>query len=207
GRSASGSAAQRNAPFVFLSVVDAINPRKNLRGLLTAYGLLRKMTARPVHLLLKQYRLDMDFSGIEGVSSITGDLSEGRMAALYGSCDAYVSAHHSEGWGLGLSSAMAFGKPVIATGYSGNMQFMNNANSLPVPYSLVPVSQEMCKMVPLFTSEMRWAEPDLAAMAGLMRRAAEGRLDPGLPGQAAAIVRSFGFAGIMKRLEELLAGS
>lgn len=194
-------------PFVFLAVVDAVNPRKNMRGLLAAFGLLRRQTARtarPVRLLLKQYRVEMDFGGIEGVASLGGKLAAGRMAALYALCDAYVSAHHSEGWGLGLSSAMAFGKPVIATGYSGNMQFMNEGNSLPVPYEMVPVPKEMCDLVPLFTPQMRWADPDLSTMARFMKLTAEERLDPGLRANAAAITRDFGLRAIMARLAELL---
>ncbi|MDR2825419.1 MAG: glycosyltransferase, partial [Deltaproteobacteria bacterium] len=121
--------------FIFYSVIDAVNPRKNLQGLLAAFNLLRRDCRRPVRLLLKQYRLDMplDTPAIKNVTSLTDQLSQGRMNALYALCDAYVSAHHAEGWGMGLSAAMAFGKPVIATGYSGNMQYMNSENSLPVP--------------------------------------------------------------------------
>ena len=50
-------------------------------------------------------------------------------------CDAYVSLHRSEGTGLTITDAMALGKPVIATGWSGNMDFMNVANSFPVQLS------------------------------------------------------------------------
>ena len=205
----SGRSAGR--PFVFLSVVDGINPRKNLQGLLAAYGLLRRQIRRPTRLLLKQYRVGLDLTGLsaaglEGVSSLEGELSAGRMAALYAGCDAYVSAHHAEGWGLGLSSAMAYGKPVIATAYSGNMQYMNAANSLPVPYKLAPVSEEMLRLIPLFRPGMLWAEPDLAAFASAMRLAAEGRLPRDLPARAAEIVRDFGPPAISGRLAELLAG-
>jgi glycosyltransferase involved in cell wall biosynthesis len=194
----------REKEFIFLSVLDAVNPRKNLGGLLTAFNLLRRASRRPVRLVIKQYRLDMDLSGFAQVTSIAENLSAGRMNALYSLCDAYVSAHHSEGWGLGLSSAMAYGKPVVATGYSGNMHYMNSENSLPVPYVPAPVSEEMLRLFPLFTREMRWAEPDLEQMAAAMRKAAEGRIDPGLPGRAAAITKTFGPENIRSRLNELL---
>jgi glycosyltransferase involved in cell wall biosynthesis len=60
---------------------------------------------------------------------------------LMAACDAYVSLHRAEGTGLTISDAMAAGKPVIATGWSGNMDFMTVANSYPVRYDLVPVAE------------------------------------------------------------------
>lgn len=206
---------RENAPpetCFFLAVLDAINPRKNLRGLMTAFGVLQRqlegpgsgLSRRPVRLLLKQYRVNMDLGSLNGVLSLSGDFSAERMAALYALCDAYVSAHHSEGWGLGLSAAMSFGKPVIATAYSGNMQFMDRENSLPVDYKLEPVSPEMLELVPLFTAAMQWARPDPAAMAAAMRQVVEGRLAPSLSSRAASITRRFGPGQIRERLKELL---
>ena len=62
-----------------------------------------------------------------------------HMQALQRCCDAYVSLHRAEGFGLGLAECMAIGKPVIATAWSGNMEFMNTENSRLVDYTLVPV--------------------------------------------------------------------
>lgn len=59
-----------------------------------------------------------------------------------GWCDlviCYVSLHRAEGLGLGLAEAMYLGRAVISTGYSGNLEFMNENNSLLVAYGLVPV--------------------------------------------------------------------
>jgi glycosyltransferase involved in cell wall biosynthesis len=193
--------------FVFLSVMDAVNPRKNLRGLLTAFSLLRKGARRPVRLLLKQYRAKMPLDGMPDVISVAEDVSPGRMAALYALCGAYVSAHHAEGWGLGMSEAMAYGKPVVATGYSGNMEYMDATNSLPIAYDIRPVSEEMRAKVPLFTQDMLWAEPDTGLFARAMRDVAEDRFDPGLHSRAAAIVERFGSARIGTKLTELLARS
>lgn len=50
-------------------------------------------------------------------------------SALMNSCDAFVSLHRSEGFGYSLAEAMYFNKPVIATAYSGNLEFMNHDNS------------------------------------------------------------------------------
>ena len=51
-------------------------------------------------------------------------------------CDCYVSLHRSEGFGQTLAETMAIGKPVIATGYSGNLGFMTPDNSYLVDYTM-----------------------------------------------------------------------
>ena len=56
--------------------------------------------------------------------------------------DCYVSLHRSEGFGLTLAESMALGKPVIATGYSGNTDFMTPANSYLVDWTLTEVGPE-----------------------------------------------------------------
>ena len=192
------------AGFRFFSIVDSVNPRKNIQALLAAFSSLRAVMARKPILVLKQYRVDFDLSGIPGVVCISGDLSEGRMAALHLQTDAYVSAHHAEGWGLGLSQAMAYGKPVIATGYSGNMDFMDSGNSFPVPFSLRPVSAEMCRRIPLFTPDMTWANIDQEALVRTMHRVARGEIPPGLLKNAALITKRFGPEQNMERLRTLL---
>jgi glycosyltransferase involved in cell wall biosynthesis len=67
---------------------------------------------------------------------------------------------------------MHLGKPVIATGYSGNMDFMNVNNSFPVKYKLIPVGE---KEYPPFKKGYVWAEPDVSHAAELMRFVYENR--------------------------------
>jgi glycosyltransferase involved in cell wall biosynthesis len=90
--------------------------------------------------------------------------------SLYASLDVYVSLHRSEGIGLGLMEAMLLGKPVIATGWSGNMSFMNRSNSCLVTYDLVPVRAEVEVYRPeLLGARAVWADPHRAAAAEWMR--------------------------------------
>jgi len=81
------------------------------------------------------------------------------------SCDAYVSLHRSEGFGLTIAEAMAHGKPVIATDYSGNLDFMSEDNSYLVPASKVKIPPG-CNPYP---TGAFWAEPDVEAAALLMQ--------------------------------------
>jgi len=80
-------------------------------------------------------------------------------------CDCYVSLHRSEGFGLSLAEAMQLGKPVIATGYSGNMDFMNDENGYLCPYKLIPLEQWNGPYPPLGS----WADVDVNKAAFWMR--------------------------------------
>jgi glycosyltransferase involved in cell wall biosynthesis len=86
--------------------------------------------------------------------------------SLIETCDAYVSLHRSEGLGLTMAEAMLLGKPVVATGFSGNTDFMNASNSLLVDYQVVPIGVS----IPPYEAEMRWAAPSEEHAAALMRR-------------------------------------
>jgi glycosyltransferase involved in cell wall biosynthesis len=88
-----------------------------------------------------------------------------QMSALVQLTDVHVSLHRSEGFGLQLADAMAAGKPVIATGYSGNLDFMSADNGLLVSYRLVAVGPGNEP----YPGTARWAEPDEAECASLMR--------------------------------------
>lgn len=85
--------------------------------------------------------------------------------ALTAACDVYISLHRGEGFGLGMAEAMLFGKPVVATGWSANMEFTRKGVALPVPYTLVPVKPDE-----YFTSMREWAEAEVPAAAEALRR-------------------------------------
>ena len=59
--------------------------------------------------------------------------------SLYASFDVYLSLHRAEGLGLGMMESMTLGVPVIATGWSGNMDFTTSDNSLLVDFELRPI--------------------------------------------------------------------
>lgn len=88
--------------------------------------------------------------------------------ALMQRCNAFISLHRSEGFGQGMAEAMAMGKPVVGTAYSGNLDFMTPDNSWLVPASRVALGPED---YPHGLGQY-WAEPDLSYAARVMRELA-----------------------------------
>lgn len=201
-----GMEGGREDTFYFYTIVDSVNPRKNLKTLLGAFAVAFPDTKDNVRLVVKQYREPQDLSGYANVIDVPDFLDDAELAALHAACHACVSAHHSEAWGLTLSEAMSFGNPVIATGYSGNMEFMDTGNSFPVSCVESPVSREMCAALPqLFSPVMTWADIDIADLVSTMRRV---RARPPSKEFRAAIAQSvhrFSPHAIAQRLEQLLA--
>jgi glycosyltransferase involved in cell wall biosynthesis/SAM-dependent methyltransferase len=89
--------------------------------------------------------------------------------AMVAACDCYVSLHRSEGLGLTMAEAMYFGKPVIATAYSGNLDFMTQENSFLVPAPPGRIGPDAAP----YDATGHWAEPDLDHAAALMRSVVE----------------------------------
>ena len=96
-------------------------------------------------------------------------LSHQDMVRLIKRSNCFVSLHRSEGFGRGMAEAMAYGKPVIATNYSGNTDFMDKDTALLVDYSLVPVKKGHY----VHWEKQVWADADVDQAAFYMRKVFE----------------------------------
>ena len=94
-----------------------------------------------------------------GVRIVTGWLTPDQLEELYLQNDVYLSTHRSEGYGLTLREAMNYGLYVVATGWSGNMDFMHGTKDTALPYALVNAGQHG-----------QWAEVDVDKTALELRR-------------------------------------
>jgi glycosyltransferase involved in cell wall biosynthesis len=84
-------------------------------------------------------------------------LSSHETQSLIANCDCFVSLHRAEGLGRGLGEAMALGRIALGTRWSGNVDFMSDADSLLVDYQMVPVGPDE---YPAWEGQS-WAEPDI----------------------------------------------
>jgi glycosyltransferase involved in cell wall biosynthesis len=165
-----------NGRFMFLFAFDfmSVMKRKNPLGLVEAFSrafaagegpmlVIKAINGdkrpRDLELLLEAARQNSD------VVILNQYLTRVETSTLTSLADCYVSLHRSEGLGLTISEAIALGVPVIATGYSGNLDFMTDANSNIVPSHRVRVGADAGG----YSSNAIWAEPNVDEAARLMR--------------------------------------
>lgn len=172
-----GGKVEEGGPFTFLVCFDyySVFQRKNPIAAINAFKQAFPNEGQGARLVVKSTNAGSDPESAAAVSDAVGGrtdievldsyLSPAEQMALIRSCDAYVSLHRAEGFGLMLGEAMAYGRPVIATGYSGNLEFMHSSNSFLVPYRLVAIGDDN----PPYPQEGMWAEPDIDAAAAAMR--------------------------------------
>jgi len=148
--------------FYFLSITKTEDRRKNAGCLVEAFQRQSKWMAK-ARLIVKTLNAGTVRAGTTGsacgsqVIYLPVDMTNSQINALYDLSDVYCSAHHSEAWGLTLSDAMLFKKLVIATGYSGNLEFMDEDNSI-----LLDFTEEYIRAADqqyLFDNRMKWAYP------------------------------------------------
>jgi glycosyltransferase involved in cell wall biosynthesis len=156
--------------FDYLSVFN----RKNPLGLVEAH-----MEAFPEQdgplLVIKSMNGDRDAENREklrfsirnrgDIILIEKFLSRPQLTALINECETYVSLHRSEGYGLTIAEAMALGKPVVATSYSGNLDFMDKNNSFLIPFKLKKIGFGSYPYSP----DSYWAEPDVHASSKVLK--------------------------------------
>jgi hypothetical protein len=166
--------------YVFLFCLDLLSvvERKNPVGAIEAFKQAFSPGEGPV-LVVKttngnSREMDLEMvryaaSGRPDVVVMDGDFPRPRLGSLMDAADCYVSLHRSEGFGLTMAESMALGKPVIATAYSGNLEFMTDENSFLVPFSWTRVPEGAGP----YPAGTRWAEPDIGAAAAMMRTVVE----------------------------------
>jgi glycosyltransferase involved in cell wall biosynthesis len=158
--------------FLFMFAMSSIVERKNPLAVIESFARAFRRSEK-VALAIKVLRGDAHPTAFRklvraarsaGVVIIDQVMSREESYALINACDCYVSLHRAEGLGLTMAEAMLMGKPVIATGYSGNLSFMTPSNSLLVDYRLAPIRS----FTPPYSKGSLWAEPSIEHAARCM---------------------------------------
>jgi glycosyltransferase involved in cell wall biosynthesis len=215
--------------YIFLSSFDAgsVVERKNPLGTVAAFQEAFPRGTERVGLIIKTRNLERLLTEGEKVhwasalARIRTDsrirvvehtMTESELVELYRVCDCFVSLHRSEGFGLGPAEAMAQGKPVIVTNYSGVCDFCIPETAKLVGYEMIRVKQGA---YPLLDPDRvyEWADPDLTEAAEYMRMLAEDREQGERLGRSAKdlMLREYSVEAVrnryIARLEQLGFGS
>jgi glycosyltransferase involved in cell wall biosynthesis len=196
-RAAFGLPAQAVVVLVSFSLASSL-VRKNPLGAVAAFRhafgdradrLLVLKVGNPDHYPAEFAALRAAVADAPNIRVETRTLPAADSHALTACADIVLSLHRSEGFGLVPAEAMLLGRPVIATGWSGNMEFMDAGTAALVGYRLVPAHD------PRGVYEAPgavWAEPDAAEAAAHLRRLADdatARTELGERGRAGATAR------------------
>jgi glycosyltransferase involved in cell wall biosynthesis len=169
--------------FLFLFTFDfgSYRARKNPEAVIAAFLRAFPGGGEPVGLVIKTINAERHqeqwlgmqaaAKGDRRITLRNGHYTRDETLNLIRICDCYVSLHRSEGFGRGPAEAMLLGRPVVATNYSGNTDFMNGENSFPVKHRLVAIRDGE---YPGAEGQV-WAEADIRDAAGQMRRTYEDR--------------------------------
>jgi glycosyltransferase involved in cell wall biosynthesis len=199
--------------FLFLTILDALSVVERKNPIATIQAFSRAFSQTP------SARLHVQLANGEQVPGLLSALEEagrpGRVRIsnallsregiedLLSSCDAYVSLHRAEGFGFPIAEAMALGKPVIATDYSGNTDYLNESTGFPVRGKRMTLSERVRDYGP----GTQWAEPDTEHAIALLRQVYEDREEARRRGESARrrIAELFGSQVVAGRINASLA--
>jgi glycosyltransferase involved in cell wall biosynthesis len=179
-----GDKIEKNNRFTFYSIGE-MNARKGIEDIIKVFceSFCKK---DPVRLILKVHYKDYSsenkkkcedmiaevlksYSNRPPVICLLDNMSNKEILALHSIGDCYVGLTKAEGFGLTIFDAFNYGKKIIATGYSGHMDFLGKSFPGLVRYKIGPVSG-MSVFSSNYTEEQLWAYPDLDHAGQLMRK-------------------------------------
>jgi len=141
------------------------------------------------------------------VHLLHGDMTEHEVAALYRhpQIKSLVALTRGEGFGLPILEAAASGLPVIATNWSGHLDFLNHGKFISVYYKLENVHDSKIDEK-IFVKGSRWAAP---CEEDFRKRVLKFRSSPSTPKQWAnelqtIVLERYSLDNIMKTYDQTL---
>jgi glycosyltransferase involved in cell wall biosynthesis len=180
-----------HALFAFMFDHHSTMARKNPLGLIAAFtdaypdGRDATLVIKTINAAsLPEVAADLDAAASDhpAIHVVDTALPAPERAALLAGCDCYVSLHRSEGFGMTIAEAMSYARPVIATDFGGNAEFITERTGYLVRSTPTTVGPG----VPVYPSDGTWADPDVSHAAELMRLVAEDPVDAAARGRRAA---------------------
>jgi glycosyltransferase involved in cell wall biosynthesis len=164
--------------FVFLTAFDlnSYMDRKNPEAVIEAFESAFEQTSEAPLLAIKLHGLQHRQSRYvklldriarnKNIVLFDRVFTNAEISDLQWCCDAFVSLHRSEGFGLWIAECMARGKSCIVTNYSGNTDFTSEENSVPIGFSMIKVEGDQYP----YGEGQWWADPNLDEAVAAMRK-------------------------------------
>jgi len=147
-------------PYIFYTIGNIMDPRKNIRGLIDAY--LRCEFRDGAHLVLKATCMQDVPWRVPGVTIINGLLSSEDLEKVHDQSHCYINCSHSEGVGMGAVEAALRDKPVIITDFGGLKEYVKTPWVVPCTKGPIGFNDF------LFTSDQNWGFPSGEALQKCM---------------------------------------
>lgn len=166
--------------FDFNSYLARKNPFATIRAFRKAFGkadnsvrlVMKTMNSNPLNPEWKRFIRECSLD--QRITVIDHTMARDEVLSLMQSCDAYISLHRSEGLGRTLAEAMLFGKPVIGTNFSGNVDFLNTSTGYPVKWNRIRVKEgEYAFVKP--SDKAWWADPLISDSSRALQDARQGK--------------------------------
>lgn len=156
--------------FDFMSFFERKNPLAVIRAFREAFqanedAMLLIKSSNGAHFPEQLGQMKLEAEGAR-IRFIDDYLERNELRNLLRICDAYISLHRCEGFGLAIAESMSMGKPVIATGFSANLDFMSWDNGLLVRHEFTEIERDIGP----YERGQLWAEPDVAHAAECIQR-------------------------------------
>lgn len=154
---------------------------------------------------IKQIINSVNSNALPNIYLLHGDLSDQEMNSLYNhpKVKAHVSLTKGEGYGRPLAEASLSQKPIIATNWSGHIDFLKEAVLLPGQLTNVHPSAAWENVL---LQESQWMSVDFGYAASVLRAVFEDYKNYEALGkkQARVIKNEFNLDAMGKKLEEIL---
>ena len=155
-------------PYIFYTIGNIMDPRKNIKGLIDAF--LRCEFGDKARLVLKASCLNDVEWRVPGVTIINGLLSDADLEKIHAGCHCYINCSHSEGVGMGAVEAALRNKPVIITDFGGLKEYVNTP--WVVKCTQGPIGFDDF----LFTRDLEWGYPSHGDLMRCMKECFEKRV-------------------------------
>ena len=214
---------KKNKPFVFmvafdfLDIIERMNPQAAIKAFLDAFPAEMDDGNRYQLIVKSQFGTLSDIADMKRIANfdprvifLNELLSEVDMKILMEYQDCLVSLHRSEGYGMIISETLNNGIPVIATNYSGNVDFFtvllkfDDTCTFPVPFNLIELEESYGP----YEKGQHWADADHDFVVSSMRKVASNDCKK-VYGKdiSKQMDDTFGSAAIGKRMENMVSES